>query len=44
MPKKSQINEMGINVARIHLDYKTLNAKIIVQLMLCLELDNIVMN
>ena len=35
---------MWINVARIHPDYKTLNVKIIVQLMLCLELDNIVMN
>ena len=44
MKYKSHILTMGINVARIQFDYKILSVTIVVLQMLCLELDNIVMN
>ena len=44
MQNKNHILTMGINVARIQFDYKILSVTIVVLQMLCLELDNIVMN
>jgi hypothetical protein len=45
MQNKDHILTMGINVARIQFDYKNiLSVTIVLLLMLCLELDNIVMN